>query len=97
MRYLKPFTPSQRKTALAVYKSMRVTYDNMRFHFRPLDLQQRHLMKEYRQAVLNFARVLRSENAKMDVARLNETEERSIQIFISYSIARYGSEGSRDE
>ena len=97
MRYAKPFTLVQRQTALAVYRSMRITYDNMRFHVPPSDAAQRRLVSDYRRVVMNFARALGSEDAKVDVAALNEAEQRSVRIAVDYTTLRLGSQGRSDE
>jgi len=97
MRYTKPFTTPQRKTAAATYRSMRATYDNMRFHHRPLNAEQRRLVNGYRQAIMDFARVLRGEDATMDVARLNEAEERSVRLAVDYTTLRLDPEGRSNE
>jgi hypothetical protein len=50
MRYVKPFTLIQRHKAIAVYRSMRITLDKMRFDFPPATAAERRLLRQYRKA-----------------------------------------------
>jgi hypothetical protein len=86
MYYTKPFTLTQRQKALAVYRSMRVHLDKMRFDFPPSTLQQKTLVRQYRDAVRDFAHTLRRPDAKVDVDQLNESQDRSVTIALEYTV-----------
>jgi hypothetical protein len=85
MHYSKPFTLNQRQKAISVYRAMRVTLGNMRFEFPPVTVQQKALLRRYRDVVGEFAHILTDPDVKVDVERLNDAEERSIRIALDYA------------
>jgi hypothetical protein len=93
MRYHKPFTPEQRQDAIQVYRSLRAAFDTMRFEFPPSNRIQRRLVREYRQAVHDFARALSEKDAKVDAGHLNLIKARAESLCLDYAILWNGSGG----
>ena len=90
----RPFTLAQREKAVHVLRSMKATHTSMRKRFRPKDAQSRSLMREYRQLAVEFADVLRVEDAKVDVSRLNAILARSNTVGLEYVFRRNSLPGS---
>ena len=88
MRYRKPFTPEQRRSAIASYRSWRNAIARIRDNFRPLNPQQWEKAREFRAAVREFARALRVVDAKVDVARINTLQDRANTLGVEYALLR---------
>jgi hypothetical protein len=90
----RPFTLAQREKAVAILRSMKATHANMRKRFRPSDQRSRSLMQEYRELAVDFANVLKAEDAKVDVGRLNAILIRSNAVGLEYVFRRNSLPGS---
>jgi hypothetical protein len=85
MRYAKPFTSIQRQDAIRVYLSYRTALDHMRFTFPASNRAERRVLRAYREAVHDFARLLSEKDAKVNAVRLNSTKERADRLCLQYA------------
>ena len=74
MAYRKPFTPQQRREAIAAYRSYRKHFAYLRRTYRPVNPEQTRLFRQYRDAIDEIAVLLQSADRTVDVEELNRAD-----------------------
>ncbi len=97
MRYRKPFTLDQRQDAIALYRSWRAMIGRIRFEFRPRTEDEWECSSDRREAVNQFGHVLKSKDAKLDVARLNALFQRATDLGAHYAYLRNRKSSERED
>jgi len=88
MTYRTPFTSSQRKDAVAVYRSMRITLRTVRSRFRPRDAEERHLADQFARSIRDFGEALVPSDAKINPRQLNALKDRATWLALQYAFLR---------
>ena len=88
MKFRPPFDEVQWDEAAATHAQMRANLRELRRDYPSASLEERTLLKRYRDVIQDFGRKLLKPHDRIDAVRLNELNDHAVRAIVAYLAIR---------